>query len=210
MICNRLGSMLSLACVAVTLVLTSASATAGGGELGWGGNGPSASGADGVGGIEFKPDPPVPPAPTDHLLPPPTGWDPVPATPPGTDMDAGSWIDMAQGLQGSFGVPGLSWCINPFTPGLGALWISGGLPNASIWLIVGFDSVSLPFRGGVLVPRPDIVLSGFVLGSDGSLLIPVLSDPNAPPTLLFLQAWIADPAGPELLASTNGIALLAL
>lgn len=114
------------------------------------------------------------------------------------------WIDLGQGLAGSQGVPTLT--------GDGALIGGTGyivtLTNAQIlstsWLVVGFTDLSAPFKGGTMVPNPDMILpAGTGLGTvifNGEW--PIGVPPGIP---FYLQAWVADSAGPLGYSASNAL-----
>ena len=78
--------------------------------------------------------------------------------------------------------------------------------NGLVTLVAGLVRIDLPFRGGVLVPAPDLVLPGFASASDGSLEVSFLLPHNVPMgTDFYLQGWAAEPLSPTGLVSTNGL-----
>jgi hypothetical protein len=73
--------------------------------------------------------------------------------------------------------------------------------------MVGATIIDIPFQGGVLIPRPDTVLSGLVTDPDGSLLLEGRWPPGMPMhTDTFFQVWIADGSAPSGFATSNGLA----
>jgi hypothetical protein len=116
-----------------------------------------------------------------------------------------AWTHLGQGLAGSQHVPILA--------GLGTL--EGGKPFAitldhvlshtQAALFVGMSEVQAPFRGGVLVPAPQLALA-LGIGHAGGCALFGTWPPALPAGLtLTFQAWIADPAGDEGCAASNAL-----
>lgn len=82
------------------------------------------------------------------------------------------------------------------------------IPNSSTNLVIGLSQLNAPFKGGVLCPKPDIVIPFPILG-DGSfeLTSPWLSGiPAGLP--ITLQSWNSDPGGPVGFSATNAIQII--
>ncbi|MHC5212663.1 MAG: hypothetical protein ACYTG2_18270 [Planctomycetota bacterium] len=117
-----------------------------------------------------------------------------------------AWFDLGAGLAGTSGTPVLT--------GDGALaggdpisvTLSGALPNSSATLIIGFSQLGAPFKGGTLVPNPDLLILGLPTGPLGELALAGVWPVGLPPGLsLFMQEWVVDAGGPAGLAATNGL-----
>lgn len=73
-------------------------------------------------------------------------------------------------------------------------------------LVVGASALSAPFKFGVLVPQPDLLLGGLTIGRDDEVLIPFVVPPTSPPgTDVWVQHWFASPAGPAGWIASNGL-----
>jgi len=84
--------------------------------------------------------------------------------------------------------------------------VSGTLELAPLALVVGLSQLGAPFKGGVLVPSPDLLITGLSTDAGGGLLLPALWPVGVPSGVTtWYQAWIVDPAGPKGLAATNGV-----
>ncbi|HTE06090.1 MAG TPA: hypothetical protein VK824_07840, partial [Planctomycetota bacterium] len=100
------------------------------------------------------------------------------------------FADLGNGLPGTSGVPALSitsllYGHFPFT-----LTLDGAAPSLPVALVVGLSAANVPFKGGVLVPAPDVILTG--LGSDaaGKLTVTTFWPSGIPSgTQLYLQGW---------------------
>jgi hypothetical protein len=65
-------------------------------------------------------------------------------------------------------------------------------PLTPAFLVIGFTSLRLPFKGGILGPSPDIILNLFT-DATGSITLPFTIPAGTPPgTMLWAQYWFAD------------------
>ena len=112
------------------------------------------------------------------------------------------------GLAGTLGEPALDGN-GTLQPGTNmSIVISDALPGAPATLVVGLSELGAPFRGGTLVPNPDVVLGGLVIGGSGDLVLPASWPVGIPAGVqLYLQAWIEDAGAVKGLAATNGVLL---
>jgi hypothetical protein len=114
------------------------------------------------------------------------------------------WTDLGHALAGS-GTPALQGegLLAPATTIVFKL--TGTAPGLPTALLGGTSPLDAPFKGGVLVPSPDIVLPGLLSGSPG-LILHAGFPPGLPSGLeLWFQMWLADPAGPKGFAATNAL-----
>ncbi len=116
------------------------------------------------------------------------------------------WSDLGNGLPGTHGQALLS-CWGELTPGSTLrLWLQNAPPASSTALVVGQAAANLPFKGGVMVPQPDLLLPGFVTDATGQVVFESSWPPGLPSGLTFhLQHWITDAAGPKGLAASNAM-----
>ena len=116
------------------------------------------------------------------------------------------WTDLGQGLAGTLGLPTLSG-EGTLCPGAAfTLTLANARANSGATILAGFSQVSSPFKGGVLVPSPDLVVAGLTTGPAGGFTLGSDWPTNLPSGFaLFLQVWVADPAGPKGYAATNGL-----
>src|SRR5262245_29394799 len=81
--------------------------------------------------------------------------------------------------------------------------VDHGLPDNLALLCLGLSAVSLPFKGGVLVPAADLVVS-VVLDASGVFEQSADAPAGITPVLsLWLQAWMPDAAGPKGWSATR-------
>jgi hypothetical protein len=116
------------------------------------------------------------------------------------------WSDAGGALAGTLGEPVLS-ASGSLCPGeSAALRLENALPGGTSSLVAGFALLGAAFKGGVLVPRPDVVVHGLPIDGLGVHEL-VLAWPTGVPGgfTFWLQHWIVDPAGPAGLAASNGV-----
>lgn len=117
-----------------------------------------------------------------------------------------SWTDTGFGLAGTAGlVPKLSGTgtLAPLT--VNTLQLTDGSPIATAGLFAGFSPLLFPFKGGYLVPAPDLLVT-LATGGFGGLSLPFFLPASMPSGFVFhLQFWILDPDGPAGFSASNGL-----
>ena len=79
-----------------------------------------------------------------------------------------------------------------------AIELRGAVPMAPCVLVAGTSVALAPFKGGTLVPQPDVVLPDLVTDAEGSLQVNAIWPADVPSGIaLVLQAWIADSGAPQ-------------
>jgi len=120
-----------------------------------------------------------------------------------------AWSDLGNALAGLHGEPVLTGSGLPCSGGSVTLALSNARENSSAFLIIGFSLANVALKGGVLVPAPDVVLSGLPTGPAGALALSASWPAGVPAGLAILfQEWVIDAAGPEGLSATNGVQVL--
>ncbi|HTE05262.1 MAG TPA: hypothetical protein VK824_03620, partial [Planctomycetota bacterium] len=118
-----------------------------------------------------------------------------------------TWEDLGFALAGSAGLPRLrgAGTLVPGTPG--AVRVDRALAHAPVFLISGLAAALLPFKGGTLVPDNGLPPVLATTDGAGALNLAWAAWPAglSPCGRLFLQAWIADPAGVQGAAASNGL-----
>ncbi|GJM20218.1 MAG: hypothetical protein DHS20C15_01330 [Planctomycetota bacterium] len=99
------------------------------------------------------------------------------------------------------------------TPGSdNSLTLSDALPLTTTALLSGLGLEQLPFKGGVLVPTPDLLLNALLalpVNAQGEQALSFAWPADVPTgTKLYLQHWVADPAGPFGFSASNGLELV--
>jgi hypothetical protein len=117
-----------------------------------------------------------------------------------------AWSALGHALPGTAGTPTLTGT-GPLASGSPTtLEVEHGKPLSLVTLVVGFAQANAPFKGGTLVPSPDLLVAGLStdIGGTSSLAFPW---PTGLPSgfALYYQAWISDAAGPKGFAATNGL-----
>ncbi len=116
------------------------------------------------------------------------------------------WSDVGHALAGAAGPPLLAGQGSLTASSPTTITLSGGAPAAPAAVVIGFSALHAPFKGGVLVPMPDALLTGLATDGLGGLSLSALWPTGVPSGFaLFLQAWIADGAGPMGFAASNGV-----
>jgi hypothetical protein len=118
-----------------------------------------------------------------------------------------SWSDApGTGIAGQAGTPNLQGTGLLETSEDYSLAVTGGAPDALLTLVLGLSQISVPFKGGVLVPAPDLLLDGLTLDAGGSWSLSSQWPPGIGAGASFwLQAWIVDPTAAGGLAASDGL-----
>jgi len=118
--------------------------------------------------------------------------------------------DVGQGLAGSNGTPHWSGLgtLQPQTAL--ALTLAHAQPGAPLTLVLGTSVLEAPFKGGTMVPQPQLLIAGLAANATGALALSTTWPAGIPSGfLLATQCWIVDPAGPAGLSASNGLVLTA-
>jgi hypothetical protein len=116
------------------------------------------------------------------------------------------WSDLGEQLAGATGVP--------FLAGDGALLVSTPVsitlstakPLAVTTLVVGFSALNDAFKGGVMVPVPDLLIAGLVTDGSGGWQLQTSWPAGVPSGFpLWMQVWITDASGPKGFTASNGV-----
>jgi choice-of-anchor B domain-containing protein len=116
------------------------------------------------------------------------------------------WTDLGNGKPGLTGVPVLSGT-GPMTAGSSnSVDLGNAAPGATTNLIIGFTDLTVPFKGGVLVPNPDEILFGLAVDGAGDHALPYTWPAGIPAGLpIYLQHWVNDGTATLGLAASNGL-----
>jgi len=116
------------------------------------------------------------------------------------------WTDLGHALAGVAGEPKLLGKGPLVSGGWVTFTLAEARPNAPVYVIVGLSAIDAPFKGGTLVPAPDVLLFGLLTGNYGTLELGSPLPPGLPSGLsVYLQEWISDPAGPQGFAASPAI-----
>ena len=116
-----------------------------------------------------------------------------------------TWFDLGAGLAGSLGEPLLSGTGSLEAGSAGALTLVNALPLSTAYLIMSLSELSAPFKGGTLVPFPDL-FTALPVDAGGAVTVPFVWPAAIPARVpLFLQYWVVDAAGPKGFAASNAL-----
>jgi hypothetical protein len=140
---------------------------------------------------------------TNPGFPPNTHWTeftfvPVTPLPP--------WTDLGGGVKGTLGLPVLTGQGFPIAGMPQKIVLEHGKYFALATLALGFSAWQLPFKGGVLVPAPDILIPAIPLDVNGDTTL-LLDWPAGVPSgfTFYMQMWIKDDAAVQGYAASNGL-----
>ena len=86
------------------------------------------------------------------------------------------------------------------------LSLSGALPGGTATLVLGLSALNAPFKGGQLVPAPDILLAGLPVDGLGDYQLATTWPTGIASGFSFwAQFWIADAGAPNGFAASNGV-----
>lgn len=121
-------------------------------------------------------------------------------------IDRGPWTDAGGGIA--------STASNPRLMGSGSLQVgspvtlslTGALPNVPTTLLLGASAINVQTLGGLIVPSPNVVISGLQSDANGSLQLSSTWPPGAHPGfLIFAQYLYPDAATLAGVAGSNAI-----
>ncbi len=103
-------------------------------------------------------------------------------------------------------VPALSGCGLLAANQTVSLALTNAAPNVSTFLVVGFAEVNASLPEGILVPSPDIVLTGIVTDGNGEATTPFTFGSAFPSGVeLYVQQWVLDTGAAQGVSHTNGL-----
>jgi hypothetical protein len=124
------------------------------------------------------------------------------------DLGLLPWKVLGGGLKGAADVPNLAGtgALVPGTPA--RLSIRGGTPGSSAFLVAGLSELDAPFKGGTMMPVPDILLP-MSMAPQGALDL-AFSWPAAPPgVVLTVQFWFKSLGEVASWSASNALQLTA-
>ncbi|GJM23164.1 MAG: hypothetical protein DHS20C15_30790 [Planctomycetota bacterium] len=118
----------------------------------------------------------------------------------------GTWADLGGAAAGTGSlVPqlegdGVLLECEPYT-----VTLSDALPSTLGFLVIGFNSLNLPFKGGIIVPDLDIIRM-FPVGPTGSKVFTGPWPPGVPGGMtLYMQVWAVDAGAFSGYSASNGL-----
>jgi len=123
------------------------------------------------------------------------------------DIQGGSpFANLGNGLSGTHGIPQLVGEGTLLVGDSVSLALTNALESATTTLVIGLSELSAPFKGGVMVPHPDVLIFGLATDSSGELTLNGTWPAGIPPGFsMYFQHWIADAAGPQGFAASDAL-----
>ncbi len=116
------------------------------------------------------------------------------------------WADLGFGLAGVSGVPQFVGKGTLIAGDVLALALTNAKPGSSAALLVGVSAIHAPFKGGTLVPAPDLLIAGLPIDGAGAQKLTLIGPAGLPSgATLWMQEWVIDPAGPSGFSASNAI-----
>lgn len=123
-----------------------------------------------------------------------------------TYPQGGALLDLGHQLEGGNGWP-IQVASGSFVGGTGfSFALSQGPPLASVFHVVGFSTIDAPFKGGTMVPMPNLITGPWPTNNLGSALISGHWPTGAPPGIeIAAQFWFASVGAPAGFASSSAV-----
>ncbi len=119
-------------------------------------------------------------------------------------------LDVGDGLAGFGGVaPGLDLADGLCPGGPFAVTLADARSSSPAWLVVGTSVLGAPFKGGTLVPSPDVVAGPFVTSAAGGLDLAFTWPAGYGGLPTAWQAAVQDADAPKGFALSNGLTITA-
>jgi len=116
-----------------------------------------------------------------------------------------AWSDAGSALAGVTGEPLMTGDGSAAPGSSNAITVSNGAPDATFALFVGVTAANLPFKGGTLVPQPQLVVTGDS-GAAGGFAFDLVMPASAPSGAeLWMQTGFADGAAVAGVSLSNAI-----
>lgn len=121
-------------------------------------------------------------------------------------FEGNPWTDLGGGLPGWFGLTPLYTTGGSLVAGEQVTHtLSIARPSSPASFVVGLSAIDAPFKGGVLVPSPDLVVM-LSTGLSGGATLQAAWPAGVPAgTAFYHQWWIVDPAGAQGFSASNAI-----
>lgn len=117
-------------------------------------------------------------------------------------------VELGHALPGTAGEPQLAGTGTLETGNPVTLALSDALASAQVWWIAGTEALGAPFKGGVMLPAPELII-GRTSSAAGTAQLDFAWPAGVPAnTPLYVQAWIDDPAAPAGFAASNALSMI--
>jgi len=125
---------------------------------------------------------------------------------PFVDAFPAEWSDLGGGLAGANGVPGLVGEGTLFPGSTVKLKLSNSAFLSNAWLLWGVSRIDLGFKGGVMIPAPDIITGPLFVAFGGTAAAQGPMPSGVPSDVpIYLQYWIDDATGPLGWTASNAV-----
>jgi len=116
------------------------------------------------------------------------------------------WTNLGGGIRGSFGPPILEPCGSLIGNEPVRVTTSAGIPFGTSFWIYSLNSISVPLKGGVLVPDPSLnTIVPLPLNDEGRFTLNGVWPPGLPGGVsFFMQFWAPDPGAAQGFSATDG------
>jgi hypothetical protein len=117
--------------------------------------------------------------------------------------EVSNWVNVGHGLEGAHGVPWLLGHGDWFSGEGMSIEVSNAKESSWAALVLGSSTATSPFKGGVLVPQPELaflVRTSLAGSFELSGRAPIVTEPAT----VVLQVWVVDRAGPKGASATAG------
>ena len=121
----------------------------------------------------------------------------------------GPWADHEHALKGTSFQPPLLYAAGSLGSASGNELLLAGIPGGgAAYIVASATDLSVPFKGGVLVPAPDVILGPVALpDAIGEALSLPFHMPVVVPSgfTFYMQYWFADAGAPQGFAASNAL-----
>ena len=116
-----------------------------------------------------------------------------------------TWVDVGGAKAGLTGLPVLTGLGDLSANSANQISLSNARPSSTATLAVGITALNAPFKGGLMVPDP-IVLLALPTSAAGAASLPFLWPTGIPAGFpIWFQFWIQDAAASFGLSASNGL-----
>lgn len=114
------------------------------------------------------------------------------------------WTGLGAGLAGAAGFPRLAAAGSQHAGEDVRVWLSKGPASGTAFLVLGVSEFAAPFKGGTLVPSPDVLLT-LPLDALGSVAFALPWPAGLSGLTLWWQAWMPDVTQPLGFSASNAL-----
>jgi hypothetical protein len=117
--------------------------------------------------------------------------------------------DLGLAMAGASGAPSLTGTGSLCPCTSATLSLTNGAPLTPAVLVMGLSAWFAPFKGGALIPSPDLQVYGLSTDAQGEFLLAATMPAQAVPGVEFwVQYWLLDATGPKGFTASNGMSFV--